>query len=324
MADQKNFLKKFLGFSKEPSAKPGEFQSFENKKLNVDFSDSVVRFESLMEKILPKRIFYKLLLRGKGLEFDSYRNFNPDDDSSSIDWKASKRANSLLVRQYVEERDVKIMFLIDISNNMIFGSMDKLKCEYAAEIVAALGYVITNYSTDQLGYIFFNDHIVQETPLRPGKKQFETLVYEISNPNFYGGNSDIYSVLDRVIEIIDPSITILFIISDFLSVDEKCKDEFENIGAKIETVAIMIRDPLDRTFPELNKEVIIEDPKTHERLLVNPKLAKEMYEQNAKYQEEMVKKIFQNSNIDCLNLGTEEDFAPKLALFLKNRAERRD
>ncbi len=294
------------------------------KKFNLDFSESVVRFESLMERIFPKRIFYKLLLRGKGLEFESYRNFNQDDDSASIDWKASKRSNNLLVRQYVEERDIKIMFLIDVSDNMIFGSQDKLKCEYAAEVVTALGYVITNFSTDQIGYVFFNNKIVVETPLRPGKKQFETLAYEISNPDFYGGDSDISNVLDNLAEIIDPTITILFIISDFLGVDDKCKNKLEDIGAMIETVAIMIRDPLDRTFPDLNKEVVIEDPKTHERMLINPKLAKKMYEQNALYQKEMVKEMFKNADIDCLELGTEEDFAPKLALFLKNRAERKD
>lgn len=294
------------------------------KKLNLDIPESVYRFESLMEKIIPKRIFYKLLLRGKGLEFESYRNFNPDDDASSIDWKASKRANALLVRQYIEERDIKVRFLIDVSDNMIFGSQEKLKCEYIAELVAALGYVITNSPSDQIGYMFFNNDIVQTTPLRPGKKQFETLAYEISNPDLYGGISDINNVLKNAMEMLEPGLTLLFIISDFIGVDERCKDNFENLGAMVETIAIMVKDPLDRSFPDLNREVVIEDPKTGERMLVNPKIAKKIYERNAAFQENMVKKIFENSNIDFVSLGTEEDFSPKLAMFLKNRVERRD
>lgn len=293
------------------------------KKLNLDIPESVYRFESLMEKILPKRIFYKLLLRGKGLEFDSYRNYYADDDAASIDWKASKRANTLLVKQYVEERDIKIMFLIDVSDNMIFGSQEKLKCEYVAELVAALGYVIINSPPDKIGYMLFNKDIVHITPLMSGKRQFETLVYEISNPDLYGGISDINNVLKNVMEILEPGLTLLFIISDFIGVDEKCRKNFEDIGAMFETIAIMVKDPLDRTFPDLNKEVVIEDPKTRERMLVNPRIAKKIYEINAALQEDMVKKLFEYSNIDYLSLGTEEDFSPKLAMFLKNRVERR-
>lgn len=294
------------------------------KKLNLDIPESVYRFESLMERIFPKRIFYKLLLRGKGLEFDGYRKYDVDDDASSIDWKASKRANALLVKQYIEERDIKIMFLIDVSDNMIFGSQEKLKCEYIAELVAALGYVITNSPSDQIGYKFFNNDIVHMTPLKPGKKQFETLAYEISDPDMYGGISDINNSMKKVIGMLEPDLTILFIISDFIGVDESCRNNFENLGAMFETIAIMVKDPLDRTFPDLNKEVIIEDPKTGDRILVNPKIAKKIYEENAALQENIVKEILENSNIDCLSLGTEEDFSPKLAMFLKNRAERRD
>jgi len=294
------------------------------KKLNLDIPESVYKFESLMERVFPKRIFYKLLLRGKGLEFDSYRTYSPDDDSALIDWKASKRANSLLVKQYVEERDIKVMFLIDISDDMIFGSQEKLKCEYSAELIAALGYVITNATSDQIGYIFFNNDISHITPLSNGKKQFETLEHEISDPNMYGGESNFKNFLDKVMEFLDPTLSLIFIISDFIKVDESCRSIFEDLGAMFETIAIMVKDPLDKTFPDINKEVIIEDPISRERMIVNPKIAKKLYEENAIKQENMVKKMLEIANIDCLTLGTEEDFSPKLAMFLKNRVERRD
>jgi len=294
------------------------------KKINLNIPESVYRFESLMERISPKKIFYHLLLRGKGLEFDGYRNFYPDDDASLIDWKASMRSNSLLTKQYVEERDIKVMFLFDVSDNMVFGSQEKLKCEYAAELIAALGHVVTNNPGDQIGYIFFNNDIVHINPLLPGRKQFESLSYELSNPDFYGGASDIKNSIDKAIELFDPSVTLLFIISDFINVDESCKNKFESLSAMFETVAIMVRDPLDRTFPELNKEVIIEDSVTHERMIINPKVAKKAYEENALKQEKIVEGIFEDLKIDFLSLETKEDFSPKLAMFLKNRAERRN
>ena len=58
-------------------------------KLNLDIPASVSEFEAVMNKVLPKRVLYKMLLRGKGLEFDGYRNYSPEDDASVIDWKAN-------------------------------------------------------------------------------------------------------------------------------------------------------------------------------------------------------------------------------------------
>jgi len=94
------------------------------RKLNLDIAGAVSEFEAYMREFLVKKIIYKIIFRGKGLEFDSYREFYPDDDAKDIDWKASTKANKLLVKQYVEERDLNIMFVIDISDNMLFGSTD--------------------------------------------------------------------------------------------------------------------------------------------------------------------------------------------------------
>ena len=87
------------------------------EKLNVNIPERISEFETIMRHFRVKNIIYKVLFRGKGLEFDSYRDFTQDDDASFIDWKASKRANKLLVRQYIEERDLKIFFVIDGSIN---------------------------------------------------------------------------------------------------------------------------------------------------------------------------------------------------------------
>ena len=88
-------------------------------------------FEIAIKKMVFTRIVgrYTSIFRGKGLEFDTYRNYSPGDDASFIDWKASARANELLVKEYVEERDVKIFFLVDVSSSMVFGSTEKLKNE---------------------------------------------------------------------------------------------------------------------------------------------------------------------------------------------------
>src|SRR6056297_1611562 len=126
------------------------------KGMNLDIGEKVSELESVMNKFKIKNILYKLIFRGKGLEFDGYRNYSQgDDDASMIDWKASNRGNNLVVRKYIEERDLKIVSVIDVSENMVFGSTNKLKCEYAAEFAAALAHLIIT-SNDQIGFIFYN------------------------------------------------------------------------------------------------------------------------------------------------------------------------
>jgi hypothetical protein len=292
-------------------------------KLNLDIPKSVAEFEALINKVLPKRIFYKLLLRGKGLEFDSYRNFGQDEDASLIDWKASVRSKSLLAKQYIQERDIKVMIVVDVGENMVFGSQQKLKCEYTAEVAAAFSHVIMG-SGDKIGFILFSKDIVKINMPSSGKDQFNVFAYNLSDPDVYGGVSDIGVILPKIIERLSPSISLVVLISDFLKVKETQKKEFEKLGNIFETFAIMIRDPLDKTLPDINKEIIIENPENGERLVINPKISKKVYEMNVKKQTEVTKEILKKSNIDLLELDTRDNFAFPLASFLKRRVDRRD
>lgn len=290
--------------------------------LEVDIPRAVSEFESLINKIYPKKFFYKLLLRGKGLEFEGYRKFSPDEDAQLIDWRASVRANSLIAKQYVEERDIKTFFLIDVSDNMIFGSQKRLKCEYAAELSAAFTKILLN-GGDKVGFILFNHEFVKISLPENGTNTFDIFCNEISNGENYGGYCSIKKVLNELLEILTPSISFLILVSDFIQVDGSCKDLFEKVGSIVETIAIIIKDPLDESMPDINKELIIESPTTGEKLIINPSLARKSYENYSQIQEILLYKIFEEANIDFLKLMTFEEFSPALASFLKNRAERR-
>lgn len=260
-------------------------------KLNTDIAKSVAEFDSLINRVLPKRIFFKLILRGKGLEFDSYRAFAPDEDASSIDWKASVRGNTLLAKQFIEERDYKIVFIIDVGENMVFGSTEKLKCEYVAEMAAAMADVMIK-ATDKIGFVFYKEEIVRAVNILPGKKQFDFFVYNLTDPTLYGGKSDISKCIDNVLEFLNPTITLVVLISDFIKIDEGSFKKFEELGNMYETISIMVRDPLDLELPNLNKEVVIQDIDSGQKLLINPKIAKRIYELNVQKQLEVVRNLF--------------------------------
>ena len=102
------------------------------KKLNVDIVPSIRKLEVVTKGLIKTKGIgsYKSVFRGKGLDFSEYRPYSNVDDAALIDWKASMRTNQLLMRQYEEERDLNVFFLLDFSSSMVFGSTPKLKNEY--------------------------------------------------------------------------------------------------------------------------------------------------------------------------------------------------
>lgn len=292
------------------------------RELNLDIAEGISELQELMKEFLAKRTIYKLLFRGKGLEFDSYRDFSPDDDANDIDWKASMRSNKMLVKQYVEERDLSIMFVVDVGDNMVFGSSQKLKCEYAAEVCAALAYLMVN-SGDKIGFVLFNKEIKKFVLPANGLEQFYLFVDELSKPENYGGESRVEDTLNYLVENLDDSISAVVLVSDFVKVKLKNDKVFNIFGSRFETMAVMIKDLLDMTFPETKEEVILENPSTGEQMIVSPSIARKIYEKNAREQEEGVRKVFDESEIDSVILTTEKKFAFPLSEFLKERVEKR-
>lgn len=290
----------------------------ESKRLNLEVSKAVSALEEAMQKFELRNILYRVIFRGRGLEFDSYRNYDSSDDAASIDWKASKRGNKLLVKQYIEERDLKIVFLIDSSENMVFGSTDKLKCEYAAELSAAIAHLILN-NNDNVGFVMYNKEVVKFVPPGKGLKQFQIFVDDLSDAVSYTGNSGIEKALNFLLSNMDDSVSAVIMVSDFLNVNAAHQKILGLIGNRFETIAIMVKDPLDKALPDIDAEVLVEHPVTHERILINPKLFGKVYEKITEQQEQEVKKIFEQSGIDLLSLTTDQSFVIPLVEFLKER-----
>ncbi len=292
------------------------------ERLNVDIQKSIYELQASVKEIDLKRRLYRVLLHGKGLEFEGFRDYSSDDDASMIDWKVSKRTNSVLIRQYREARDLKILFVIDVSDNMVFGSAKKLKCEYAAEICGALANLVVS-SGNKFGFIFFNEEIKEVMLPEGGRKQFDIFVDHLSLASNYGGRSNIGNVLDFLINYVDKSISVVFFVSDFLNLDLNLSKKLNSLGNKFETIAIMVKDNLDLNLPDVSGEVILEDPQTGEQLVVDPSLAKKSYENYSMKKDKMILELFRKSSIDVLHLMTNDHFVPKLAEFLKERVNKR-
>jgi len=298
--------------SSAPVLKKGEFV--------MNFPRSISEFEGAMKIFPVKKILYKAVFRGKGLEFDSYRDFaEGSDDSSLIDWRASLRANRLLARSYVEERDLNIYFMLDVSNSMLFGSGSKLKAEYAAEMIVALSRLMVS-AGDRVGLIMFSDDIVKILHPSNSKNQFAIFTKFLSDTSLYGGGFDLDKAINHALMNVHSPYTIFILVSDFIRVRKDIDRRLRMMGSKFETIAIMVRDKMDENLPETKYQISVQDPYTGKQILLDPAIAAEKFRLSSLRQKGMLKDLFRKSKTDLLELRVDEKFAIPVSTFLKNRA----
>lgn len=290
-------------------------------RLHVDIAGSISALHAITKEFGTRTKLYRVLLQGKGLEFESYRQYSYDDDANTIDWKASKRTNHLLVKQYREERNLKVMFFIDVGDSMVSGSADALKCEYAAEIAASFAELI-NRSGDMFGYVLYSDHVGTYVKPQRNKPHFSRFTETLCTGANYGGPSRLDVALRFALEAVKRDVVSLIFISDFLTFNEHHVQQFSLLARKFETMAVMVKDTLDHTLPNIRGEVSIRDPQTGNQMTLDPSLARPHYEKFAREQEQFFRSQCRLNGIDLLELTTNRPFIPSLAAFLKERIAR--
>ncbi len=288
-------------------------------KFVLNFPRAIAEFENAMQKFPVKKILYKNIFRGKGLEFDSYRVFQPDDDASLIDWKATLRSNQILAKKYIEERELNVYFLVDVSNSMLFGSGDKLKAEYAAEFVASLAHLVLG-SGDKIGLVMFSDEVVKI--LRPArtKNQFALFTKFLGDSSLYGGGFDINKAISHVLQTVKSPYTIFILVSDFIRTKKKSLDDLRLMGSRFESLAVMIRDRFDEDLPDEGYQLAVQDPYSGKQMILDPGIAREKYRKNVIKQKLLIRDMMRKSRIDLLELITDKSFVISVSSFLRGRS----
>ncbi len=281
----------------------------EVKKLIIEINTEVKKIIDLFRIILK----YKMVLRGRGIEFADIRKYLPTDDASLIDWKVSARMSTsgkldrLFVKVYEEERDLDVILLIDSSATMDFGTQEKLKREYVALLAGTLATASIE-AGDKVGMIMFNNVIKHIPPERSDIQTIRILAELVKKENWKGGKN-----LAEAIKFALKTTTsrsFLFIISDFISVGEE--DWIEPLRAasvKFDGVlGVMIRDVRDRYLPEGTGYFRFQDPITGKVTEANLDKIKQKYEELAQKQEKTIEKIFHESGAGFVKYYTHENF----------------
>jgi uncharacterized protein (DUF58 family) len=292
------------------------------KEIKVDLLPLIRKLEAVQKRGFSRETMvgsYQSVFRGKGMEFVGFREYVPSDDAMLIDWKASLKANKLMVRLLEEERNLTILFMVNVSDSMLFSSHTKLKCEYAAELVGTLCYAMSAVG-DSVGLCMFNDKIIKLIQPAVGRDQFYKIAMALTNPSLYGGKVDFNHVISSILSL--GSIkrdTIIFIISDFLGLKEGWEEQLKLAGLKYDLSAFIIRDPVDMRLPEIEGEVAFADPYSGKQLLVSPLEAKRRYDEEAKSQISRLKANLMKTNSNMLLLETDKPFTKEIYNYFRMR-----
>ncbi|MEK6907074.1 MAG: DUF58 domain-containing protein [Nanoarchaeota archaeon] len=289
------------------------------KFFKVDLIPALRRLEILSRGLTSSKLVgaYRSVFKGKGLEFKEYREYTPADDSNLIDWKASAKTNEILMKEYSEEREVDVFFLVDCSSKMLFGSTQRLKAEYAIELVASLSHAILE-AGDSVGLALYSDKLKADLLPSRGKTQFYNLSKVLLNIDYYEGNN--FNIRDATKFIFNflKKRAVVIIVSDFINWKEEWEESLSLLSQKFDVVCIMVRDPRDRIMPEDVGEIVLQDPNTGKTLLIEPGLIKQAYEHDVKEQEIRIKKSLFKIGIDFADVSTDKSFVkPIINLFLK-------
>lgn len=262
---------------------------------------------------------YHSLFKGRGMEFDEVREYQDGDDVRTIDWNVTSRAGRLFVKRYVEERELTVMLLIDMSASGRFGSVDKTKAEIAAEISALIAFsAIKNH--DRVGAILFTDCVEKFIPPRRGSTHVLRVIREVLYHAPSRRGTRIQSAFDHL-NLVVPKRSVVFLISDLL--DQGFERSLRVAHRKHEVIVIQIVDPREKELPAAGI-VELRDAETGEIVLIDTSLAqfRRFFHDRWIENDARLSKLFSSCGIDRVIIETGRPYDIPLVRFFKARARR--
>jgi uncharacterized protein (DUF58 family) len=268
---------------------------------------------------------YHSVFKGRGMNFDSVREYAPGDEIRSLDWNVTARAGHPFVKKFVEERELTLLLMVDVSGSGDFGSGDQSKRELAAEIASVLAFSAIKNS-DKVGLLLFSDQVELFVPPRKGRGHVLRIIREVLGFDPAHRGTDIVGALDFVNHVLKRR-AIVFLLSDFQTggaPSEALRRAVRQTNQRHDLVAMPIEDPRERLLPDLGL-VAIEDAETGEIVELDTRSAavRQRFSEIAEERTAALREALNAGGVDSLRLETGKPYVPELMTFFKNRTHQR-
>jgi uncharacterized protein (DUF58 family) len=280
---------------------------------------------------------YSSVFRGSGIEFDEVREFTEGDELRSVDWNVTARMGRPYVKKFVEERELTVLFLLDMSASMAFGtrpssprsearSAPRTVATTAALFVGCVAFAAAR-NNDKAGLITFTDRVECYLPAKKGRRYVLRLIREACEPPLARSRTDLSQALDYAGRV-QRRRAIVFVVSDFLGDD--CSKKLRLLAQRHDVIAVRIRDPFAAGLDQAQGDVAqlpnvgllhLADPETGRTLLVDTSKARVRREVQQRWQEERARLLdtCRRAKIDLLDVPTAGSVADPLVRFFRMR-----
>ena len=290
---------------------------------------------------------YHSTFKGQGVEFDEVRPYQVGDDVRTIDWNVTAKTGVPYIKRFAEERELTILFLVDVSGSQGYGSVRRSKMELAAEVTALLALTAIR-NQDKIGLILFSDKIVKYIPPRKGRDAVMRLVREVlAAEDDAQGGTDIAGAL-KFLNGVQKRRAVVFLVSDFLlssgtdwtagtNGTKRPEDETGSArnGARSaerllratarhhDLIGVPVSDPAERALPDVGL-VELEDPETGELVLVDTSSAavRRAFAARAEAEGEELRKFFLKTGIETLPVATDRPYIDAVRALFRRRARK--
>ena len=268
---------------------------------------------------------YSSVFKGSGMEFEEVRDYVPGDEIRSIDWNVTARMGKPYVKRYVEERELTVWLLVDLSASGAFGSRSQLKNEAAAEFCALLAFSAIR-NNDKVGLIIFTEGIELSIPPSKGRTHVLRIVRELLRFEPRGRGTDLAAALEYLGRVTHKR-GVVFLVSDFLtpeSLEMSSGRQLRVLARRHDLVAVAIGDARELELPNVGL-VEVEDAETGQRVMLDTssRRFRREYASDARARVEQRREFFRSIGIDEVEVLTGRDYVRDLRRLFRQRGRRR-
>ncbi len=267
---------------------------------------------------------YHSVFKGQGMEFAEVREYQPGDDVRAIDWNVTARLGHPFVKRFVEERELTVLLVVDLSASQRWGTKGRFKSELVAEVAATLAMSAMR-NGDRIGLLLVTDRIEWFVPPRKGRRHVLRLIRDLLAFRPDGAGTDLAAGIEYAARLLR-SRAVVFLFSDFVLPDgwEVFSRSMTRAAARHDLVAVHLTDPRDAELPSVGL-LALRDPETGERVVLDTsdRRTRERYAALVSGEIGSATRLFRRLGVDEIRLSTGAPYAAALLAFFERRGRRR-
>jgi uncharacterized protein (DUF58 family) len=281
-----------------------------------------VRLIEIRTRRLVNSLFageYRSIFKGHGMEFAEVREYMPGDEVRSIDWNVSARMGKPFVKRYIEERELTVMVVVDLSGSSQFGTVSRFKSEMATELAAVLTMSAVR-NNDRVGVLLFTDRVEHVVPPRKGRRHAMRIIRDVLVHQPASTGTNIGGALEYLNRLL-PHRSIVFLISDLL--DPGLERPLKYLAQRHDVVVAPLEDPSEWVLPDIGVARFV-DPETGEVVSVDTSdvRVREGFRQASEAERAGRRQLLRRLAIDEVPVNTRDGYLEALLKFFRARGTR--